>query len=110
MSFKLVVKNYLKKESRVQSPASRVQSPESRVQSPESRVQSPESRVQSPESRVQSPESRVQSPESSPAFSLCRRRGELYKYVNSYLMNCSMNIFEAFSREINLIVRLFGGI
>ena len=54
LSFKLFVKNYLKKESRVQSPASRVQSPESRVQSPESRVQSPESRVQSPESRVQS--------------------------------------------------------
>ena len=41
MSFKLVVKNYFKKESRVQSPESRVQGPESRVQSPESRVQSP---------------------------------------------------------------------
>ena len=24
------------------------------------------------------------------------------KYVNSYLMNCTMNIFEALSREINL--------
>ena len=23
------------------------------------------------------------------------------KYVNSYLMNCTMNIFEALSREIN---------